>query len=145
LIRFLKSYWFWFYVIVTIISVVDFIDHISRTDSHFRDIWFKWLLFTIASTMTVCLTIHFTNTLTKKLFGIDNLIFQSISIIIGLLIHIYLSGPIFDWLIFGRVTLNFFPTLTIFVAGLSIFYFIRLLVHLVTRNFKSVGQDVSNG
>ena len=141
--QFLKSYWFWFYVTVTLISVVDFFDHINRTDAGFRDIWFNWLLFTTASTVTVCLTIYFTNTLTKKLFGIENLIFQSISIILGLLVHIYVSGPIFDRLIFGRVTLHFFPTLTIFASGLGIFYFIRLLVHLLTRNFKPVEKDVS--
>ena len=139
--RLFKSYWFWFYVLVTLISVADFIDHVTRTYSDFRDMWFRWLLFTIACSLAVCLTIYFTNTLAKKLFRTANLISQSVSIILGLLTHIYLSGPILDMLIFGKRTLNFFPTLTTFVAGLGIFYFIRLLIHLLTRNVKPVGQD----
>lgn len=132
----LKSYWFWFYVTVAIISTIDFVDHVTRTDSYFSDIWLNWLLFTIASTISLCLTIYFTNILTRNLFKKDNLIFQSISIILGLLTHVYLSGPIFDRLIFGQVTLDFFPTSTIFIAGLGIFYVVRLLTYIMTKNLN---------
>jgi hypothetical protein len=139
----IKSYWFWFYTTIGTISIVDYIDHLNRTESYFRDLKFDWLLFTFASTLTVCLSIHLLNTLTKKIFKTDNLILQSISIVFGGLTHIYISGPIYDRLIFGEITLSFFPTPILFIAGLSIFYFIRLLTHLLTRNFKPVGQDVS--
>ena len=139
----IKSYWFWFYATIGTISVVDYIDHLTRTYSHFRDIWSNWLLFTTACTVTVCLSIYLTNTLTKKLFKTDNLILQSISIVFGGLTHIYISGPIYDRLIFGERTLNFFPTLTVFIVGLSTFYFIRLVTHLLTRNLKPIGQDIS--
>jgi hypothetical protein len=137
-----RSYWFWFYVTVSLVSIIDFIDHISRTDSHFRDIWFEWLLFTISCTLTICFTIYSTSIMTKKLFRADNLFSQSISIILGLLTHIYLSGPLFDRLIFGQVTLNFFPTPIIFIAGLGIFFSIRLLIYLITKRTKPIGQDI---
>jgi hypothetical protein len=141
--QFLKSYWFWFYLTITIISVIDFIDHVTRTYSDFRDIWFGWLLFTIASTLTVCLSIYLINTLTIKLFRTETIVLQSISIVAGGFIHIYLSGPILDRLIFGEATLNFFPTPILFIAGLTIFYIIRLLTYLLTRYSKPIGQDVS--
>jgi hypothetical protein len=139
----IKSYWFWFYTTIGTISIVDYIDHLNRTESYFRDINFDWFMFTFASTLTVCLSIYLFNTLTKKLLKTDNLILQSITIVFGVLTHIYLSGPIYDRLIFGERTLNFFPTPTIFIVGLSIFYLIRLVTHLLTRNLKPIGQDVS--
>lgn len=132
----MKSYWFWFYTTIGAISIVDYIDHLSRTESHFRDIKLDWFIFTLASTLTVCLSIYLLNALTKKIFKTDNLILQSISIIFGLLIHIYISGTIYDRLIFGERTLSFFPTPTVFIVGLSIFYFIRLVTHLLTKKSK---------
>ena len=127
------SYWFWFYLTVVLISIVDFIEHITRTDSHFLTIWFSWLLFTVASTLAVCLIIYFSYILFRKLFRVGHFIFQPISIILGLLTHIYLSGPLFDRLIFGQATLIFFPAPIMFIAFLSIFYVIRLLTFLIAK------------
>lgn len=141
---FFKSYWFWFYTTIWTISVIDIIDHLTRTISYFRDIKLDWILFTFASTLTVCLSIYVTHTLIKKLFKADNLILQSISIIIGGLIHVYISGPIYDRLIFGEVTLHFSPNPIPFAIGLSLFYIIRFLHYIVTkRTLKQIGQDVS--
>ena len=143
--QFFKSYWVWFYLTVGIISVVDFADHVTRTDSsYFRDNLLAWFLFTLTCTLTVCLSVYLINNWTKKLFKADNLIFQSIALVLAMLIHIYLSGPIYDRLIFGQVTLNFQPKPIIFVLGLSIFYIVRLLFHLVIKmSYKHGGQDVS--
>lgn len=134
----IKSYWFWFYTTIGIISVIDYADHLNRMESNFREIKFDWFIFTLASTLTVCLSICLINILTKKIFKTDNLILQSISIVFGGLTHIYISGPIYDRLIFGEVTLNFFPTPMAFIAGLSIFYFIRLVIRLLTRKYTIV-------
>lgn len=140
----IKSYWFWFYVIICTISVIDIVDHLTRTESYFLDIKLDWILFTFASTLTVCLSIYVTHTLTKKLFKTDNLIFQSISIVIGGLIHIYISGPIYDRLILEEMILNFLPNPIPFFIGLSLFYMIRFLLYIVTKKtLKPIGQDVS--
>jgi hypothetical protein len=124
-----------------IISVIDYINHLTREYPHFRDIWLDWLLFTIACTIAGCLSIYFTNAFAKRLFGRENIVFQSVSIVTGGLIHIYFTGPIFDRLIFGQVTLYFFPTPIIFIEALSIFYVTRLLTYLLNR---VAGQPVKN-
>lgn len=128
-----KSYWFWFYVAIGLISVLDFVDHITRSYSNFRDIWPKWLLFTTCVTIAVCFWIYILNLLIVKLTKRENLLQQTVVITIALLLHQYVTGPVFDLLIFGSSTLMFSFNLTALTIGLLVFYVIRLVVFLLTR------------
>jgi hypothetical protein len=131
---YLKSYWFWFYLIITLYTVYDFFDHIFREDgAYFNDQWAQWLLFTICCLGTLCLCIYFFNLLLKKLFKSETLISQSLAIVSAMLVHLYISGRIFDLLIFGHSTLMFNFKLPIFLVLLSLFYFIRIVMLILPK------------
>lgn len=59
-----KSHWFWFCAALGLISVFDFADHATRNETYFRDVWFRWLLFTICSTLAVYGWLYTLNVLT---------------------------------------------------------------------------------
>jgi hypothetical protein len=117
-----------------VVSVIDFIDHVTRTESsYFRDNWSKWFLFTFASTITLCTSIYFINIVIKRLIKTENILSQSGAIAVAILIHTYLSGPVYDRLIFGEATLTFFLNPITFVIALGTFYMIRLLTHVAIK------------
>lgn len=132
--HYLKSYWFWFYLAAALISVLDYIDHATRPDDpYFRVVWFRWLLMTIFSAIALCLCIHYLNIPLRKFFKTENILLQSVTIVLALLVHQYITGPAFDFLLFGHSTLNFkFNVVTVIIA-LFIFYIIRTIVFLLTR------------
>jgi hypothetical protein len=129
-----KSYWFWLYLTIALYSVHDFFDHILREDGlYFSDHWVQWLEFTISCTAVVCICIYYFNLLLKKVFRKETLVSQSLAIILAMLVHLYVSGRIFDLLIFGHQTLVFRFNLPILLIVLGAFYFIRIVHYLVLK------------
>lgn len=114
----------------------DFADHVTRNETYFRDVWFRWLLFTICSTLAVYGWLYTLNVLTVRLTKHENLIQQTVVIFIALLLHQYVSGPLFDWIISGQSTLSFTFNATILIIFLGIFYVIRLILFFLTRRTK---------
>lgn len=127
--KYFKSYWFWFFVTLAVLGLLDYTDHITRDYSTFRDIYLKWFLFTVCSTGTICLSIYYLNLGLAKNFKTENLITQSVAITLAMLVHMYISGPIFNTLIFGYSFLDFKFNLPVLLIGLCIFYIIRILTY----------------
>jgi hypothetical protein len=67
----------------------------------------------------------------------ENLFQQTLVIVVALLLHQYVSGPIFDLVIFGQKTLNFNFNAATLLIGLLVFYMIRLILFFLNRKAKS--------
>lgn len=130
------SYWSLYYITICLISLIDFIEHLSRETSLFRDIWVNWLLFTTISTVTVCLSIFLLNKITEKTAKSEHVLLQSVCILAGGMIHIYITGPIYDLLFLEKRTLIFLFNPTSFIVGLSLFYIIRILYYFISKKLN---------
>lgn len=130
----LKNYWNWYYLVTILISIADYIDHISRGDDRFLKIWFPWFLFTFgAVSVIICLT-YFINKFLQKLIKKPKLLIELIAVFIPAFIHIRLTGPLLDKLFLGGGTLQFFVTTTIYIIPVSLFLIIRLIHRLTVKN-----------
>ena len=129
----LRSYWFWFYSIIIVLSGIDYLDHISREGSQFAHHKLEWLFFTIASTLTICLATYLFNYLLSKAFKRTNIAFESIAISLSIVLHVLLSGPIFNKLLFQYIGLHFYFNIMTLIVGLTLFYIIRIIIYFASR------------
>ncbi|MFZ6010441.1 MAG: hypothetical protein ACOYXT_08820 [Bacteroidota bacterium] len=129
----LNSYWLWYFVALTALSLVDFAEHITRTDTYFFERKWSWLLFCLASGWSLILAIATVNYGLTKLFKRQHLILESASIVAGMFVHIYITGPLNNELFFSDSQLNFFFNATALAIGLTLFYVIRLIIFSITR------------
>jgi hypothetical protein len=129
----LRSYWFWFYSTVIVLSGFDYVDHISFEGSRFARHKLDWLFFTIASTLTICLATYLFNYLLSKTFKRTNIVFESIAISLGLVLQVFVSGPILNKLLFQYTRLCFYFNIITLIVGLTLFYIIRLIIYFLNR------------
>lgn len=135
----LRSYWFWFYLIITLYSVYDFFKHIQYDNVlYFREHWVQWLIFTICCTASVCFCIYAFNLLLKRVLKKETLISQSIAIILAVILYMYVIGRVFDILIFGHQTLIFRFNLPVLLIVLGLFYFMRAILFLIEISTKKM-------
>lgn len=128
-----RSYWFWFYSTIIVLSGFDYVDHISFEGSKFAQNKLDWLFFTIASTLTICVAAYLCNYSLSRTFKQTNIVFESIAISIGIAVHVLLSGPIFNKLLFPYTRLHFYFNIMTLIVGLTLFYIIRLIIYFVSR------------
>jgi len=142
LLKSLKPYWLWFYIIISLLSVKDFFAHLGySTTSYFQENWYRWLLFTAASMLLIFIFIYFTNLWLGKIFKSENIFTQLVAISLGMFIHINLSGPILDWIIFQKRTLMFHSNHAILLLWLSIFCILRVVFYLKNKYRSRLGKD----
>ena len=126
-----KSYWVWYYTATLLLSVADYIDHITRADDRFLQIWLSWFAFTFGAVTLVILLTYGINLLLQKPLKKALLIAELLAVFIPYFIHIRLTGPLLDMIIFGGGTLNFFATTSIYILPITIFLIIRALHWLI--------------
>ncbi len=122
-----KSYWVWYYTTTILLSIADYIDHITRADDRFLQIWLSWFAFTFGAVTLVILLTYSLNRLLRRSFKKALLLAELLSVFIPYFIHIRLTGPLLDMIIFGGGTLNFFATTSIYILPIIIFLIIRAL------------------
>ena len=128
-----KNYWIWYYIATILLSVADYIDHISRSDDRFLQIWLSWFLFTFGSVSLVLLLTYFINKFLQNPLKKAPLIAELLAVFIPYFVHIRLTGPLLDLLIFGGGSLSFFATTSIYILPISIFLVIRIIHKLIMK------------
>jgi hypothetical protein len=136
-----SSYWLWFYLTISLLSLIDYIEHISRPEQSFAQNKLDWFIFTFSSNLTLCLATAIMNFLLIKLFKSKNIIFESLSILFGLIIHICLTGPLYNKLFYPQSTLTFFINIVTLSVGLILFYIIRLTIYFILRLKSNANAD----
>lgn len=126
-----KSYWTWYYLVTILLSIADYIDHITRTDDRFLQIWLSWFAFTFGAVSLVIAFTYLINKLLKKPLKKALLLAELLAVFIPYFIHIRLTGPLLDMLLFGGGSLNFFATTSIYILPVSIFLILRA-IHWLT-------------
>ncbi len=125
-----KKYWKWFYVVAAILSVIDYIDHITKA-TFFYENRFGWFLFTLSSTTAIIGCIVLINAAFLRVFKAENIFLQSSAIVCGVTFHIYVSGPISNRIFFPQSILMFHWNMIMVAIALGVFYIVRLLVYFI--------------
>lgn len=128
-----RSYWFWFYSALVVLSGFDYFNHISFTQSKFSQHKLDWFFFTIASTLTICFAVYFFNHLFLKIYKKTNIVFESIAISLSIIVHVLLSGPIFNKFLFQYTILHFYFNVITLIVALMLFYLIRLIIYFARK------------
>ena len=138
LLKSLQPYWLWFYSIITLLSCMDFLKHITYSGtSYFQDNWLTWLAFSASSTLIIFTCTYFMDILLSKIFKSENIFAQLFSIFTGMFVHINFSGPILDWVIFRKKTLMFQSNYPMLVIWIIIFCTLRLVFYLKIKYRRS--------
>ena len=131
-----KTYWKWFYVVACILSVIDYIDHITKA-AIFYENKVDWFLFTLSSTTALIGCIALTNAAFLRIIKTENILLQSLAIISGVTFHIYVSGPISNRVFFPQSILMFHWNIIMLAIALGVFYIVRLLVYFVNNRMAT--------
>ena len=145
--KYLKRYWFWFYLVIVVYTLWDYIDHVTRPDANFSNDKSGWFLFNASSALALCLVIAIASRILDKISS-KNWMLESLAIIIGFLTHLTITGPIFKQLFYGHSPLIFIPNWAMFVFVVGLFLVIRVttiaVVKIIGKNTTKVSQDIPN-
>ncbi len=118
--RYFLSHWFWFFVFLISYSVYDYFNHISRPGTLFETYPTDWFLFSFVSTLTVAFSIYFiANGL--LVIRVPSIVAEIIAFTLSFLIHLGLTGPIWDYYFWPHEELHF-PLDTSAIGVLVAFY-----------------------
>ncbi|AWW73394.1 hypothetical protein CD351_03010 [Erythrobacter sp. KY5] len=98
--RFVSSHWFWFFAILTVMSALDYWDHIARPGSSFAQAPWAWLGFTAASHVTLLGLAYGAARLLAKL-PIPGFAADTIGVGLAIAAHLLVTGPMWDSLFWG--------------------------------------------
>lgn len=131
----LQSHWLWFFIVLTLYSVYDYIEHISRSGQVFETHPIRWLLFSLFSLVAIILIIYGTHLLTFKLLQRTSLILESFAVAVGVIAHVYITGPLNNFLFWPESKLHFFSSWPIVALLIGVFLAVRLILYLINYFF----------
>lgn len=131
LIARVRGYFWVFLGSLWLISVLDFVDHVTRTNtSDFRDAWLAWLGFTLGSIGCITLLLLAGHLIGARR-GLWRLLIDLAVCMASLPVHVCLTGPIMDRVFWdgGLIFDGFNPALLVPIAAL----------YLVVRGVFQIG------
>ena len=128
---FVRSHWFWFFAVLTVVSGLDYWDHISRPDSSFQEAPGAWFGFTAASHVSLCVIAYALARLASKL-SIPQLGADVAGVAIAVGSQLKITGPLWDT-VFWDGNLRFDAVLLPVVAASAFYLLYRGLFALAER------------
>lgn len=130
---FLRSHWFWFFSALSVYSVYDYIDHITREGEGFREHYLQWFGFTLFSTLSIIGGIYGTHLLLNKLLKRSSLILEALAVSMGVIAHVYFTGPLFDLVFWRESQLTFFFSWRLIGLLVGVYLVVRLTVYFILK------------
>lgn len=123
-------------------TLYDFYDHVSRVGSSFEENAFLWLLFSLASLLTIIAVMFFVTQGLNRLFKGWNILKEVAGLIGAVFFHIQLSGPFYNRVFWGEEILNFHFKLVPVLLLCGIYLFLRMVIfngirHLIKSRSRS--------
>ncbi|MFN1835398.1 hypothetical protein AB2B38_009060 [Balneola sp. MJW-20] len=137
------SFWFWFFGAIALYTTYDYFKHLAYPDSIFLEHAYQWLAFTIASMLTMCLIMFGIHRFLQKWTYTRHFMFDGIGVAIAMIVHITLTGPLWDRLIWTASDLNFFFRWQPLLILLGAFYGIRTLFYFLIQR-KHITEPLSH-
>ena len=91
----LRSHWFWFFAILTLVGGFDYYDHISRPGSSFAEAPGAWFGFTAGSHITLCV-IAFVVAKAAGRLPVPSLVADTLGVGCAVAAHLLATGPFWD-------------------------------------------------
>ncbi len=101
-----RSHWFWLVLVLTLVSIADYLDHIARPGSVFAADPFAWLAFTAAS-HTSFLVIAYAFSRIGLAINMPPLLSDTLGVCVATVAHLTLTGPLWDQLLWPPSELIF--------------------------------------
>jgi len=106
--KYLKSFWFCFFGFILLFTIYDYIKHLMYDDSTFRDHALDWFLFSSISILTLSGIIYASYLIIQKLIKPRNFAFDGVGVALAFVVHIKITGPLYNQLFWPHDTLYFF-------------------------------------
>lgn len=132
----LRSHWFWFFAILTVLSGLDYWDHIARPGSRFEADKAAWFGFTAASHVTVCAIaygIARAGAGLSQRYSIPQIVIDTLGFAVAVAMHLLVTGPLwdklfwFDELMFDGVLVPVLVAAAFYLFYRGIFAFLSML------------------
>lgn len=121
-----KTHWTWYYAFVLVLTMLDYLNHISQANSDFALDKTGWALFSLAAAIALCLVTGLTHRILSHMpMPRLTMLYEGLAVLSGVLFHVYIGGPVFNQLFFSQTPLAF--SFNWLVAGglLGMYYLIR--------------------
>lgn len=105
--RLLQWHWFWFAVAFVAVSVLDYIDHVTRPGQSFAEQPLAWGMFTVASTAGVLGGIAATRWLLGRVRKIPGVLLDAVSLFPAFALHVWVTGPLANRCFWPESVLSF--------------------------------------
>lgn len=125
-----RSHWLWFAILLTAVSIADYIDHITRPASEFAERWPQWLAFSGASHLTF-LAVAFGSAALLRRVAVPAVLADCLGVAAAVVVHLTLSGPLWGRVFWPQARLEFAGLMVPVAAAVGLYLAYRGLFRLV--------------